>query len=1214
MKKLIFLILSIGIVLLPALIYTQTMSDFCSAPPYVTRTVPPNVTIILDNSNAMLNPAYPGEYNPARPDDYTGYFKTGKTYCASGSNFYEAASCQGSDRGPYPGSLLNWAAMSRYDIVMFVLIGGKGTPTPSSRDKLIGENTDWQPKTTSAYPGCVFDVNSQGGLEITSTGSCTLPIITNPGGAKIVVTVSDYLPDLSPAGIIQKLMDKNSDGNRDANAPRIGIMRFQASQNDIKMDYCAGNSGAMTSFIDDMASAQAAPDKNNPNAPLGLSMLRTIQYYKNTCGTTCNPCADPVDSVQCRKNFVLTISSGEATDVPTQYSADYLNEQIRQAHTSDIRADRDGLQTISYYNVHIFGDQTAKDHLQGFSKYGGFIDYNANKQPDLKEEWDRNGDGIPDTYFEASDAAGVQAAIEKAFQDILSRAASGSAVAAITTSSRGAASVLQAYFLPSKVEMGPREVWWTGYLQNIWIDPDGNLREDSVNDYNLILGQDKVIKHYFNPNSNETEAALFTTLSDGKGGTFSSCSSPEIKRLADVNALWEAGKKLAIKNPSERSIFTSGKVIRGASVTTFTETPYPEFKTGMNSTLKNALNPQGAYSADNIIRYIRGECLETGVTGDTVCGNTVNPIYRDRRLTVDNMLRVWKLGDIIGSTPKVFAGAPLNTYHIDYADRAYYDYLSGDGYKKKSSVAFIGANDGMLHAFRAGYLKNTGFIGNIKALFRDFFASGDDEYGRLGEEIWSYIPFNAFPYLKYLADPNYCHLYYSDLSVKLFDASINGSPGSVRNKSSWKTILIGGMGLGGACGSGGLPGDPPAGTPSNVGFSSYFALDVTDPENPVPLWEFSDIDMGLATVSPAIVRTGSSSQNGNWFAVFGSGSKVLPKGGVDLGRTSTGYVYILNLATGELMKKISLDHSAIVGDILAIDANKDYTAEKIYFGTAYKTGTTWKGKLLSIDISSALNTGGISISWNSSFGNTLFAGNYPLTASPDAVKDTKGDIWIYSGSGKYYSDMDEADTSQQIFFGLKDKRATIAESALFNTTNIQTTGEVTDTGKVCAYDSPSNSFSLKDIVTSIRLTSSVPAVDDEGWKIYLPVGERVISRPLAVGGLVDFLTYRPEADPCKYGGDSYLYSVGYTTGVAPLGIAIRSPEITSGLSGTVTVYKNVLLGPGAPPRGDAIVISPQKEGAEQLKKKIQIATGVIAEAENKPVFSLSSRIIHWLKK
>ena len=515
MKKLIFLILSISIVLIPALIYTQIMSDFCSAPPYVTRTVPPNVTIILDNSKAMLNPAYPGEYNPARPDDYTGYFKTGKTYCASGSNFYEAASCKDSDRGPYQGSLLNWAAMSRYDILMLVLIGGRGTPTPSNRDKLIGVNTDWQPRTTPAYKGCEFDVTDKGGLQITSTGSCALPLITNAGGVQIVVAVSDYLTNLSPRGIIQKLMDKDSDGNWDANAPRIGIMRFQASQNDIKMDYCTGKAETMSSFINGMASAQAIPDKNNPSAPLGLSMLRTIQYYKNTCGTACNPCSDPVDSVQCRKNFVLTISSGEATDIPSQYSADFLNEQIRQAHSSDIRADRDGLQTISYYNVLIFGDQTGKDHLQGFSKYGGFIDYNANKQPDLKGEWDRNGDGIPDTYFEAADAAGVQAAIEKAFQDILSRAASGTAVAAITTSSRGAASVLQAYFLPSKIETGPREVWWTGYLQNIWIDPDDNLREDSVNDYRLILDQDKVMKHYFNPNTNETEAALFTTLCDG---------------------------------------------------------------------------------------------------------------------------------------------------------------------------------------------------------------------------------------------------------------------------------------------------------------------------------------------------------------------------------------------------------------------------------------------------------------------------------------------------------------------------------------------------------------------------------------------------------------------------------------------------------------------------------------------------------------------------
>ena len=65
----------------------------------------------------------------------------------------------------------------------------------------------------------------------------------------------------------------------------------------------------------------------------------------------------------------------------------------------------------------------------------------------------------------------------------------------------------------------------------------------------------------------------------------------------------------------------------------------------------------------------------------------------------------------------------------------------------------------MLHAFRAGYIQDTGLTGKIKAMFKD---AGDS----LGEELWAFIPYNAFPYLKYLARPDYCHLYYTDLPVK----------------------------------------------------------------------------------------------------------------------------------------------------------------------------------------------------------------------------------------------------------------------------------------------------------------------------------------------------------------------------------------------------------------------------------------------------------------
>jgi type IV pilus assembly protein PilY1 len=1203
MKKTIGFIICILTVIIPAVIYTQTMSDYCSAPPFVTRTVPPNIVVILDNSTAMLAPVYPltDHYESSTPNSYIGYFDPQTKYCARTDLFYETSgTCEAGDKGPYPGALLNWAAMSKYDILMLILTGGLGASEPDSQD-LAGNslNRGWT-KTTPQYPHCDFTMSNDS-LFITGTG-CPLQ---NPG-AKIIVRNGR-----KERGLIPGLVDKNNDGAWDTFAPRIAVMSFQSSQNDITMVYCISDTSSLHSFYNRISGA--SPDEMSSPVPLGKAILRAIEYYKNIC-SPCSSCTDPIDSMQCRKNFVISISSGDATDIPSLYSADYLGEQIRQAHTSDMRADRNGTQTIQYFNINIFGSTTGKDIMKGFSRYGGFVDANANRLPDLDGEWDRNGDGIPDTYFEASDPASIRSAIEKSFSDIIAQSASGTAVSVLSASSIGAGGIVQAHFLPAKQE-GMREVLWTGFMQNIWVDPEGNLREDSVHDYKLILSQDKIVKFFFNEEKNEPEAAFFTTLSDGSGGTLYSCSNPEIRQSNYVKTLWEAGKNLALKEPSERTIYTAKKIFRGNTVVhLFAETPYPVFQTTMNSTLLSALNPDATYTADAIVRYIRGECLETGVNGDTTCSSSNNPVFRDRRLTVDGTSRVWKLGDIMNSTPKVFTGMPLNSYHVDYSDRTYYDYIADNRYQKKSSVVFAGANDGMLHAFRGGYLQDKGLMGSIKALLKNFFNSGDDEHDRLGEEIWAYIPFNAFPYLKYLSDPNYCHISYSDLSVKVVDASFNGDAGATRDQSSWKTILLGGMRFGGAGGFGGSPSDPPAGTSGNVGFSSYFALDVTDPEKPVPLWEFSDDDMGYATAAPAILRTGDRLQNGKWYVVLGSGSKVLPKDGNDIGRNAPGYLYILNLGTGELVKKVMLDHHAIVGDMLAIDADRDYITEKIYFGTSYKPGTAWMGKLMSLDVPAVLAAPGINVSWNSSFGTIFFSGNYPFTASPDAAKDIKGTVWVYAGSGKYYSDTDETDTSQQIFFGLQDKRDLISESALYDATHVLTRGDVAGTAKVCAYDALSDSFSLQDIVTSIKPASVALADADPGWKIYLAGKEKVISRPVVVGGLLDFLTYKPDADPCRYGGDSYLYSVSYTNGVAPSRIAIRSPAITTGVSGTVTVYKSVRLGRGAPPAGDAIIIQPPGEGSEHVRKNIQIATGAIIEAENQPLFPIVSKIVHWLKK
>jgi type IV pilus assembly protein PilY1 len=915
---------------------------------------------------------------------------------------------------------------------------------------------------------------------------------------------------------------------------------------------------------------------------------------------------------------------------------DYLIDVAYWGRTTDQRT-LEGNQNVVLYPVFMFGSGSAL--LKDAAIAGGFNDLNSNNQPDCSTSpaecyRDTNGDGVlnsgdlPLTYYEGDDGYALENSITKAIADILRRAASGSAVSVLTTSSRGVGSVVQAYFLPVQQE-DIREVSWTGFVQNVWIDPKDNLREDTVTDKKLIMNQDKVMKLYFDTSAGETKAALFSTNAEGTGGSLASCSPDGTPvRFAELKPLFESGRKLATRSPSERRLFTATKVVRGSSTThTFTSSNCGSVYSGDsvnancfdvtnvtgNATLSAALNPDATYTAENIVRYIRGECLETGMTGDTACDNTPDATYRDRRVTVDGSSHVWKLGDIISSTPKVFGSAPLNFYHVDYGDRTYYDYFTSDAYKQKSSIAFVGANDGVLHAFRSGYLKDKEFsafdiVSKVKAIFQNL--SGDTGNNRLGEEIWGYIPFNAFPYLKYLADPGYCHIYYSDLSVRVVDASLGGSPTGTRTKDDWRTVLIGGMRFGGACGTGGTPADPPAGTPANVGFSAYFALDITNPESPVPLWEFSDADMGYATTFPSVMRTGDRDDNGRWYVALGSGSKTLPKSATDIGRSSTGYIYILDLKTGALAKKIALDHTAVVGDILAIDLAKDYDVEKIYFGTAYYS-SGWKGKLVSISIPNQDLSG-----WTPAASNikTLFSDNYPFTASPDAARDTIGNVWVYLGSGKFYSEVDKTVTSDQIFLGLKDRGSTVTLGSLYDATSVQTTGTVTGTTQVCAYDSGTNSFGPKTVVTSVELSSATPTVDDEGWKIMLTNGERVISRPLAVGGLIDFLTYRPDSNVCSYGGNSYLYSLGYTTGVASSNVSIRAPEATSGTAGTVTVSKSILLGPGAPPMGEAIIIPPPKPDDDKLKKKIQIATGVIVEAENNPVYSIISKVIHWLKK
>jgi type IV pilus assembly protein PilY1 len=200
---------------------------------------------------------------------------------------------------------------------------------------------------------------------------------------------------------------------------------------------------------------------------------------------------------------------------------------------------------------------------------------------------------------------------------------------------------------------------------------------------------------------------------------------------------------------------------------------------------------------------------------------------------------------------------------------------------------------------------------------------------------------------------------------------------------------------------------------------------------------------------------------------------------------------------------------------------------------------------------------------------------------------------------------------------------------------------VTTNKSECLFNSTLNAFSIQTYVTAVD-SSTVVATPTIGWYFTLqtsPSAERVISKPLAYGGIVDFLTFVPNSDVCSAGGTSYLCAVEYNTGMAPAIIALYHPALTNyftNIGNSVTVNRCVPLGYGAPPKGDAIIIPPPPPpeppepppvgppgpggggGTKNKKNKpmklIQTSTGAIPTQTNNPPIDVGSKIIQWLKK
>ena len=760
-----------------------------------------------------------------------------------------------------------------------------------------------------------------------------------------------------------------------------------------------------------------------------------------------------------------------------------------------------------------------------------------------------------------------------------------------TGDGNGALFIQEQFYRNKSFDGGATTASWIGEMQGLWyfIDPfigsrggASAIREDTGGSKILDLEQDRVVRYVFDPVLKQTRAHLYL---DGDGDGSADPAQPAGYPLSvspeAVQSLWRAGWQLWKREPATRRIYTQtdGKTLVGLAST---GKAFPLLDLSASSN-RDLLQASSQSEAESIVSFVQG-------TDDV-------PSTRDRGVvTGGGEKRVWKLGDIISSTPVLQTPTSLGSYHLPpsrgYGDASYGKYINDSGvqpgrpaYNKRGTV-YVGANDGMLHAFRLGNLKLRPEDTEAKwPLTRKAVLHGSG----IGEEIWSYIPRNALPYLRYLKEIQYPHLYYVDGGSAIADVSI-GDPASCAangywncqkdfsSGTNWRTVLIGGMGLGGAsrppgdaC-TEGAAGDCVKSPGIGAGLSSYFALDVTGQVNdenvtaPRLLWEFSHPELGYATSGGAIVKINTPTginpseddldKNGRWFAVFASG----PTGPLDpascqfLGKSNQPLkLFVVDLnASAPLVEGSnywvidtgisnafggSMHRAGIDTDKWNASARGHYEDDALYLGyTRLAQDGSWTGGVLRLLTGENQDPR----QWKTS---KVIDGIGPVTGSVSKLQDRMNHkLWLYFGTGRFFHNQDDL-TAPRAIFGVREPCYTAGDAL------------VDDGGCGAA------PLALADLKDMTEDPEALPG-DSKGWWIGLdsaagPLGsERCTGNPASLtSGAVFFTTFKPAGDVCSQ-GESYLWGVKYDTGGTVPGSLVQGKALvplSNGSAGEVSL-------------------------------------------------------------
>ncbi|MDO8291306.1 MAG: PilC/PilY family type IV pilus protein [Gallionella sp.] len=560
------------------------------------------------------------------------------------------------------------------------------------------------------------------------------------------------------------------------------------------------------------------------------------------------------------------------------------------------------------------------------------------------------------TYFSATDPASLASGLSSALSSITSR--KGSAAAAATSTLNPVAGNNFAYVASYTT------VKWTGNLESRSINVTNGVISEAATwcVENTTAGSCSAPSSVVVDSSGASAAYNCVT----PGSTAATCTSPAVFDSVSSQCSLQMPVACAGTMPALVGAATDTRIIKTANSagTALVDFVYANLNSAdFDATRIGSLSQWAALTATqktaaagaNLVNFLRGQ-YGFEERASNLVGTVDNRIYRYREAV---------MGDALESQP-AYLGPPV----FSYSDPGYTAFKTAKS--ARSGTVYMGANDGMLHAFAAD----------------------------TGVERWAYVPSVVIPNMWILADRNYDikHTNFVNGSPTMSDVCVANCTDSAT--ADWRTILVGGL---------------------NAGGRGFYALDITNPAAPALLWEFTpakaspygDANVGYSFGQPIITkmtRGTTATSDDTWVVLVTSGYNNTSPG------DGKGYLYVLNALTGAKITAIPTN----VGDTTTpsgLAKISGWNSEPASNVASYVYGGDLLGNVWRFDI-------------NSAAAPLLFAtlkdpsGNpQPVTTSP-VLGQIIGKRVIFVGTGKYLETSDLTNTQVQSIYAIKDDDAT----------------------------------------------------------------------------------------------------------------------------------------------------------------------------------------------